>query len=98
VVRVDVTSPDDSVGIDSVRLPVQASTISGVGAALSVASLTVLAWWWLVTVRRRRRHTVRDDGRHPSATSDPGEGSAPDPTDRAPTPPSSDDGSVADGG
>jgi hypothetical protein len=98
VVRVDVTSPDDSVGIDSVRIPVQASTISGVGAALSIASLAVLAWWWLVTVRRRRRHTVRDDGRHPSAASDPGDGSGTGPTEGAPTPPSIVDGSVADGG
>ncbi len=98
VVRVDVTSPDDSVGIDSVRLPVQASTISGVGAALSIASLVVLAWWWLVTVRRRRRRTVRDDGRHPSATPDPEGGSGSDPTDRVPRPPSPADGSVADGG
>ena len=98
VVRVDVTSPDDAIGIDSVRLPVQASTISGVGAALSIGSLAVLAWWWLVTVRRRRRHSVRDEGRHPSGPGDPGDGPGDEAADRAPTTATADGGSVADGG
>jgi len=92
VVRVDVTSPDDSVGIDSVRVPVQASTISGVGAALSIASLVVLAWWWLVTARRRRRQGVLEGGTHPSTA---GSG---DDRDEPPPPQRVGDGSVAEGG
>ncbi len=75
-VRYDLTSPDGAVGITSFETRVQATRFSGVGAALSVLSLLVLAWWWLTTARRRRRRSSRDGGPHPSrsvTSPDPGE-------------------------
>ncbi len=38
-------------------MTVRSSSISGVGAALSVMSLLVLAGWWIRTYRRRGRST-----------------------------------------
>lgn len=67
IVRIDVTSPDANVGVGSVQIPVTSSTISGVGAALSIISLLVLAWWWLATVRRRNRRSARRAGAHPTS-------------------------------
>ncbi len=67
IVRIDVTSPDATVGVGSVQIPVTSSTISGVGAALSVISLLVLGWWWLATVRRRNRRSARRAGAHPTS-------------------------------
>lgn len=61
LLRVDASSPDGTLVFPSVTIPVSSSTISGVGAALSVLSLLFLAGWWLLTVRRSRR--TRRDGR-----------------------------------
>lgn len=55
LLRVDASSPDGTLVLPSVSIPVTASTISGVGAALSALSLLFLACWWLLTVRRGRR-------------------------------------------
>jgi hypothetical protein len=65
-IRFDVTSPDGSVGIASFERQVQATRFSGVGAALSIISLVVLAGWWISTIRKRRRRARRTEGRHPS--------------------------------
>ena len=67
IVRIDVASPDATVGVGSVQIPVTSSTISGVGAALSIISLLVLGWWWLATVRRRNRRSARRGGAHPTS-------------------------------
>ena len=67
-IRFDVTSPDGSVGIASFERQVQATRFSGVGAALSIISLVVLAGWWISTIRKRRRRARRTEGRHPSET------------------------------
>jgi len=70
IVRIDVASPDAAVGVGSVQIPVTSSTISGVGAALSIISLLVLGWWWLATVRRRGRRSARRTGSHPTSRTD----------------------------
>lgn len=73
--RVSATSPDGSLVLGSVAIPVTSTTISGAGAVLSVLSLLVLAAWWLRTLRRgrierRRERTARrrqvvGQARHP---------------------------------
>jgi hypothetical protein len=86
VLRIDLRTPDDLAAVDSVAVPVAASTISGVGAALSVLSLLFLAGWWLRTNRRRRRAAARSIGAHPTVAAPgedgvgaPGAGTAPEP-------------------
>ncbi|UDY34359.1 DUF6049 family protein [Dermatobacter hominis] len=77
--RVDASSPDGEIVLPSVAIPVSSSTISGVGAALSVLSLLFLAGWWFLTIRRDRRR--RRDG--PGGGPPPGDGTdepAPGPT------------------
>lgn len=66
LLRLDVRSPDGVIQLGRTDLPVTSSSISGVGAALSVVSLLVLLGWWLLTVRRRRRDDARTAGNHPS--------------------------------
>lgn len=65
LLRIEVTSPDGSIVVPSEPVPVAATTISGVGAALSVLSLVFLGLWWLHTHRRSRRDESK--GHHPSA-------------------------------
>lgn len=64
LLRIEVTSPDGSIVIPAEPVPVAATTISGVGAALSVLSLVFLGLWWLRTHRRNRRDSAKDH--HPS--------------------------------
>lgn len=63
LLRIDATSPDGQIVLPAVAIPVTASVISGVGAALSVISLLFLAVWWSVSIRRdrRRRRSDRHD-------------------------------------
>jgi hypothetical protein len=72
LLRVDASSPDGEIALPSVAIPVTSSTISGVGAALSVLSLLFLAGWWFVTIRRdrRRRRDAPSDGDAPDGTPD----------------------------
>ncbi|MBS1838366.1 MAG: hypothetical protein JST64_11805 [Actinobacteria bacterium] len=60
LLRIDTTSPDGTLVLPSVAIPVTSSTISGVGAALSALSLLVLGGWWLASVRRDRRERRRE--------------------------------------
>lgn len=55
LLRIELTSPDGSLEIREVQVTVRSSSISGVGAALSIISLIVLALWWVHTLRRRHR-------------------------------------------
>ncbi len=55
LLRIDLRSPDGALEIREVQVTVRSWSISGVGAALSIASLAVLAVWWIRTLRRRRR-------------------------------------------
>jgi hypothetical protein len=73
LLRLDLRSPDASIRVAASSMPVTSSTISGVGAALSIISLLFLAGWWIRTARRRRREAARSTGSHPSA--DPPHGS-----------------------
>jgi hypothetical protein len=70
--RIELRSPDGSIRLPTATVPVSASTISGVGAALSVISLLFLAGWWLRTARGRRRGGARNRGTHPSTDTRPG--------------------------
>lgn len=65
LLRIDATSPDGQIVLPAVAIPVTASVISGVGAALSVISLLFLAGWWTVSIRRdrRRNRTAATDRR-----------------------------------
>jgi len=64
MLRVDASSPDGTLVLPSVSIPVSSSTISGVGAALSILSLLFLAGWWLLTIHRDRR-SRRANSRRP---------------------------------
>ena len=81
LLRLDLRSPDGSIHLPPTSMPVTSSTISGVGAALSVISLLFLAGWWIRTTRRRRRQGARDGGAHPASDADarPRPDGAPDP-------------------
>jgi hypothetical protein len=70
LLRIDLRSPDGSIRLPTSTVPVSASTISGVGAALSVVSLLFLAGWWISTTRRKRRAAARMRRRHPAVVPD----------------------------
>lgn len=67
LLRVETRAPDGPIRLRTAEVPVRSSTISGVGAALSIVSLLFLFAWWLSASRRRRRHEARSAGRHPTA-------------------------------
>ena len=73
LLRIDLSSPDGAIVLPATNVPVTSSTISGVGAALSVISLLFLAGWWIRTTRRRRRESAApdepDDGDHADGAS-----------------------------
>jgi hypothetical protein len=54
VLRMELSSPDRRLDIPDASVTVRSSSISGVGAALSVVSILVLAAWWIRTHRARR--------------------------------------------
>ena len=54
LLRIELTSPDSALALREVTVTVRSSSISGVGAALSVLSVLVLALWWTRTFRARR--------------------------------------------
>lgn len=70
VLRIDVRSPDGNIRFPPATVPVTSSTISGLGAALSIISLLFLGGWWIRTARRRRRDATRRAGIHPSTDRD----------------------------
>lgn len=54
MMRIELTSPDGVLDVREVQVTVRSSSVSGVGAALSIISLIVLGVWWIRTFRRRR--------------------------------------------
>ncbi|MET0627184.1 MAG: DUF6049 family protein [Acidimicrobiia bacterium] len=64
-VTIDVTT-EDGLPIQSTRLSVRSSVVSGVGVFLMIGALTFLAGWWGWDIHRRRKRRVRDDA--PRAT------------------------------
>lgn len=53
LLRIELTSPDGVLDFREVQVTVRSSSISGVGAVLSIISLVVLGLWWVLTLRRR---------------------------------------------
>ncbi|MEX0767491.1 MAG: DUF6049 family protein [Microthrixaceae bacterium] len=64
--QIKILSPDEEIEIGQLELPVRATAISGVGAALSVISILFLMLWWAHAHRRRRREAARSSGDHPA--------------------------------
>ena len=52
---VELSTPDGAMTLDSRRLNVRSTAISGVGLAISLGALAVLVFWWARTWRRNRR-------------------------------------------
>ena len=52
---VEILTPDERVVLDSRRLDVRSTAVSGVGLLLSAGALAVLVFWWARTWRRSRR-------------------------------------------
>jgi len=69
VLRMELSSPDRRLDIPDASVTVRSSSISGVGAALSVLSILVLAAWWIRT-HRARRDVAKDEPRAEPATAD----------------------------
>jgi hypothetical protein len=64
LLRIELNSPDSTLTLPGTVIPVRSSSISGVGAALSVLSLVfLLLWWW----RTHRRSRVQAAAGHPSS-------------------------------
>ena len=59
-------STEDGLPIQTTRISVRSSLVSGVGIFLTVGALVFLALWWGWDIRRRRRRRTRDDA--PRAT------------------------------
>jgi hypothetical protein len=66
LLRVELTSPIPGIALDGPDIPVRSTTISGVGAALSIVSAIFLVGWWVHTNRRERRKGSKLTGGHPS--------------------------------
>ena len=77
LLRIELSSPDGGLALPTVAIPVRSTAVSGVGAALSILSILVLAGWWLHTNRRARRERAGTSPAQPSGDDDPGTG-APD--------------------
>ncbi|MCZ7627761.1 MAG: DUF6049 family protein [Microthrixaceae bacterium] len=65
LMRIELTSPDGVLDIREVQVKVRSSSVSGVGAALSIISLGVLGMWWILTFRRRRNDGPVDGAEGP---------------------------------
>jgi hypothetical protein len=59
---VEILTPDEALVLDSRRLDVRSTAVSGVGLLLSAGALVVLVIWWARTWRRNRREPAGDDG------------------------------------
>lgn len=51
---IEVESPDGRIALAASRYTVRSTAVSGVGVAISVAAVAVLAVWWIRTARRAR--------------------------------------------
>ncbi len=64
LLRIRLSSPDGAIRLPEAVVPVRSSSISGVGAALSILSLAfLLLWWW----RTHRRSKTQAAAGHPSS-------------------------------
>lgn len=64
LLRIRLSSPDGTIRLPEAVVPVRSSSISGVGAALSILSLGfLLLWWW----RTHRRSKTQAAAGHPSS-------------------------------
>jgi len=52
---------DGGLPIQTTKLSVRSSVVSGVGVVLMVGALAFLALWWGWDIHRRRKRRVRDD-------------------------------------
>ncbi len=77
LLRLSLESPDGSIPVGSVDVPVRSTAISGVGAALSIISVLFLIGWWFRTHRRKRREE-RDGDEHGSVEGAVGVGTGAD--------------------
>ena len=84
LLRLTLESPDGSIPIGSVDVPVRSTAISGVGAALSIISVLFLVGWWFRTHRRKRREE-RDGDEHGSVQGSVGVGTGAGPAPTSPT-------------
>jgi hypothetical protein len=64
-IGIEVTT-EDGLPIQTTRLSVRSSVVSGVGIVLVIGALVFLALWWGWDIRRRRSRRARDDA--PRAT------------------------------
>lgn len=71
LLRLSLESPVAGVVLDGPNVPVRSTAISGVGAALSIVSVTFLIGWWIHTHRQKRRREALQSGAHPSAEVSP---------------------------
>ncbi|HTO00409.1 MAG TPA: DUF6049 family protein, partial [Microthrixaceae bacterium] len=71
LLRVQLMTPDGGMVLSSFDIPVRSTSISGVGSALSIISITFLLVWWIRTMRRRRREAARESSSHPSTADAP---------------------------
>ena len=62
LLRIELSSPDGQLQLAPTTVTVRSSSISGVGAALSIVSLAFLLAWWLHTHRSKRRRRDEADG------------------------------------
>ncbi len=60
---VEIRTPDGSLVLDDRQLNVRSTAVSGVGLALSLGALAVLAIWWVRTWRRSRGPTETSETR-----------------------------------
>ncbi len=74
LLRVQLSTPDGSTVLAGFDIPVNSTSISGVGSALSIISIVFLLLWWLHTLRKRRREVRRAESQHPAATAAAGPG------------------------
>lgn len=66
LLRIHVDTPQGELPVSAFDLPVRSTAISGVGAALSILSITFLVVWWSRTFMRGRRAKARETSAHPS--------------------------------
>lgn len=70
-VFVELWTPDDAIRLDTRRLNVRSTAISGVGLVLSLGALLVLVVWWVRNWRRTHAAKGAGAGRDPETTSEP---------------------------
>ncbi len=57
---IELESPDGRIALATARYTVRSTAVSGVGVAISIAAVVVLAVWWIRTARRARAERLQD--------------------------------------